>query len=129
MSFRRPRLLPAAAFALCVAASPASASEGVTAAELLPLERASWPMKVTSGPGAGDSVDLTLEQLPGGGGWAMRLGDRNALRLSEAADGSIEVAEVELSDAGQRLVFSPPALLIPAGHLNNPAPPLSKPPF
>ena len=119
---RCPRFLrfltPALAAALLV--TPASAAEEpgggerVTAAELLPLEEGSWPMKITTGPGAGEAATLALEPIADGEGWAMRLGDRNALRLHAAEDGGVEASEVKLTDAGQRLVFNPPALLVPA---------------
>ncbi|BAM04127.1 hypothetical protein [Phycisphaera mikurensis] len=114
----RRRFLPLIALAPAIAASAASSAfsradaEEVRAIELLPLEEASWPMKLTSGPGAGGSAELTLAPIDGGG-WAMRLGDRNALRLHAADDGTLEVSEVELKESDQRLRFDPPALLVP----------------
>ncbi len=92
--------------------SAAAAENEVTAAELLPLEEASWPMKVTEGPGSGGSVELSLESEDGGD-WRMSLDGRNAMKIRGLNDG-LAVSEVVLEEEAQRIVFDPPAYLVPA---------------
>ena len=114
-----PSIVLVLVLALAAAGRPAAAAaadgvpdSAVTAAELLPLEEASWPMKVTAGPGSGASVRLTLEPEEGGR-WRMALEGRNALTISELNGGRV-VSEVVLEEESQRLVFEPPAYLTPA---------------
>lgn len=107
--------LVAAVLASTLAGSPTSAAEAdapVTADDLLPLEEASWPMKVTSGPGSGGSARLTLEP-DADEAWRLSLDGRDAMTILGLNGGRV-VAEVVLEEEDQRIVFDPPAYLLPA---------------